>query len=256
MLALVFVACAVARGASALGSAWAPLLRSGVRARGASALGSQAPLVRSGVRMASELDNAPELAPELSRPLPIARLSSRQRQEVVPIVASPDECAAVAARLDVPQIHSFVALCLLRKGAGETVAVRGNLTAEVSQRCVVSNELFRSTVKADFAVLLHPDEASLKASESEPGSGAQFAFGSSASADDVVDEEVLEQPDLVDLGEMATQYLSLNLDQFPRMPGASFEDYYESEEAEDRESGFKMGDLFPQVTPEDLLGGR
>ncbi|KAG8464954.1 hypothetical protein KFE25_012317 [Diacronema lutheri] len=197
--------------------------------------------------MASRVD---DLAPELSRRFPVSRLGSRAREEVVKVVATAEECAAVAGRLDIPQIHTFIARCAVRRAAGETIAVRGNFTADITQRCVLTDDDFRSKVCADFNTLFHPDDESLRIGGGQAGS--EIVLGILAEPDEVIDEEVLDEPGVIDLGELITQYLSLNIEQFPRKPGATFEDYFESDPG--ATSGFTLGDRFPTISPGDLTG--
>lgn len=190
------------------------------------------------------------LVPELSRRFLISRLGTRSKEEVVKVVATPEECAAVARRLDIPQVHAFIARCTVRKAMGETISVRGNLTADVTQRCVLTDEFFRLPIRADFAALFHPNEESLEEGGGLVGGKVVLAY--QPDSDEVIDEEVLDEPGVLDLGEMITQYLSLNIDQFPRKPGAVFEDYFESDPS-GAQQGFTMGDLFPTL-PSDLVG--
>jgi hypothetical protein len=190
-----------------------------------------------------------EIAPELSRRFPIARLGSRSKLELVRVVASPEECAAVAARFEVHELHTLVAICTLRRGVGDTVAVRGNFTADLSQRCVVSNEIFRQRLRADFATILHASAASLESASGLGGTDVVLAIGD---ADDAVDEDVLDDPDVLDVGELVAQYFYLNIDQFPRKPGATFDGYFESDPSRET-GGFLLGDRWPSL-PDELTG--
>jgi hypothetical protein len=195
------------------------------------------------------------MEPELSRPFPLARLGARNKPEVVPVVASAAECAAIAERFGVPELHSLVALCTIRRAVGETIAVRGNFTAQITQTCVVSNEPFRATVRAEFATILHPDAASLAEGGGLGGAGdaADLALALEASADGEppIDEELLDDPASLDIGELVAQYFCLNVDQFPRKPGAFFQGLVEADE-ESLGGGFLLGDRWPEL-PTGLL---
>lgn len=210
-------------------------------------LASRAPAAR----MSSPPPQPDPLVPELSRRFPTSRLAGRNRDEVIKVVATAEECAAVALRLEIPTLHALIARCTLRRAAGDTVAVRGNLTADVTQRCVLTDEDFRSSIRATFASILHPDEASLASGGGLVGSEVVLAFD--PESDEAVDEDVLDEPGVVDVGELVTQYLSLHVEQFPRRPGAVFEDYFESD-ASGAQTGFTVGDMFPALPPDGLAG--
>ncbi len=102
-----------------------------------------------------------------------------------------------------PKIH--VSFDLARKGAG--VRVTGRVSAQVVQTCVVTLEPLTNTVDEAFDLVFLPGAAE-SASENRSESGE-------------------EQPEplvhgQVDLGAIATEFLMLGIDPYPRKPGAIF----------------------------------
>lgn len=142
--------------------------------------------------------------PEFSRPWDVARLT-------VPIhlSATADECAAVARRLDLVGVERLEGDLTLFPARGQAVRVKGRMRANVIQTCVVTLDPVPATVDAEIDALY--DDGADGDDDSLPDDG----------------EEVVEPivGGRIDLGELLVQTLSLNLDPYPRAPGATFEGY-------------------------------
>jgi len=159
--------------------------------------------------------NSNEFAAVLSRPFAIDDLSDGPLQRSV--VATADECEAIAHYFDIPRLESLKADLHISQLAGQ-VRVTGTLKARVTQKCVVSLELFDSDVTDDIEIdfadpsyVARAEEAWSKRIEDE---------------DDVTD--ALEPPDpiingSIDLGAIVVEFLVLGLDPYPRKEGAVFE---------------------------------
>ena len=119
------------------------------------------------------------------------------------VLADPAELPAVAARLGVPAIHALRCDFRLRRIGGSVVEGQGELTASLTQTCVVSLEDFDSFVEDAFTVYFVP--AGTEDEDSEPDAPDQIPFEGSA----------------IDLGEAAVEQLALALDPYPRKPGAA-----------------------------------
>ncbi|MEN3950369.1 DUF177 domain-containing protein [Iodidimonas sp. SYSU 1G8] len=138
---------------------------------------------------------------EMHRPIDIGALTDSGR--AIDFVASPEECAAIATRLEIVAVRDLRVLGRLdpvRKGA--TARFEARMTAAVTQRCVVSLD----PVEADIDEMLH---IRLVTEEQEQ---------TSAELDLQPDEEDVEVvgAGLVDLGDICVQYLALALDPYPR----------------------------------------
>ena len=121
--------------------------------------------------------------------------------------AEPEECAAIARRLELKEVQELEAQCKLdRPKHGESIRVRGNLKAKVTQTCVVTLEPLPVEVVAEFERLYVPGWTPEMEGEEETVD---------AEAPDI---EPLEG-DSIDLGEAVVEELSLALDPYPRHPG-------------------------------------
>lgn len=147
--------------------------------------------------------------PEFSRLLSIeGMVPDKTREEIV--TATPAECEALAARLDLRELEDLKAeLKIRRVSGGSILRVSGRITAEAVQTCVVSLQEVPTSIDATFETFFTQD-----------GPGAPEAKELSFSAEDEDSPEMVVNG-MIDLGEVVTQYLSLNLDPYPRAPGVS-----------------------------------
>ena len=148
--------------------------------------------------------------PEFSRPLAIeALIPDKVRSEN--ITASEEECAALAERFDLQILSNLKAqINVMRVSEGNIIRVQGHLEAEVVQTCVVSLQGVPDEIDAHFETYFTED--------------GKEDFGDETLFDIEIEDEA---PDMVmkdgvlDLGELVAQYLSLELDPYPRAPGVS-----------------------------------
>ena len=146
--------------------------------------------------------------------------------------ARPEECAALAIRLDLIELRKMEGWARVRvlpnrspvdisssdssggrgrkrvKGgaSGDLIEVEGMLSAEFTQRCVLT----LAPVEGDYSGAFHYFYASYKGNAQNEVSG------------DADPPEPLEDGG-IDLGEAVTQFLSLNLPDFPRAPRVTLE---------------------------------
>ncbi len=126
----------------------------------------------------------------------------------VKISASEAERELLAAQSGVVSLQSFEVGFHVRKQGGKgRFHVRGQLQARVTQMCGVSLEPFESEVSAAIDVAFAP-----------PG---RAAIEPPLSEDDPPDPIIDGQ---IDLGALAAEFLVLNLDPYPRKPGAIFKE--------------------------------
>jgi uncharacterized metal-binding protein YceD (DUF177 family) len=141
--------------------------------------------------------------PELHRPVRVDRLAPHERHEVV---ATPAECAALAARMAVPAVGALSCVFRLTSAPGGVILAEGTMRARVTQICVVSLEPFKSTVEEDFRIRFVPEGAGIN--DEDPES----------------DDELPYSGNTIDLGEAAAEQLGLALDPFPRDPRSTLPD--------------------------------
>ena len=146
--------------------------------------------------------------PEFSRPFVADRLGANPITET--LLATPAECAAVAKRMRIVSLGQFSATVTLQRTIGGLIHVSGRLAADVVQTCVVTLVDFPSHVEDSFAVDFGDAPAAL-------GLGDEIEID--------LDDDPPEPIDggIIDIGELATQYLALALDPHPRAPGATLE---------------------------------
>jgi hypothetical protein len=128
----------------------------------------------------------------------------------VAVAAGKAECAVLAKACGLAAIHEFEAGFLVRKLDRTRFKVTGSLRARVTQICVVSLEPFETLVHAaDIDVDFAPPGVS--------GGGPAAAFlGGEEPPDPIIGGKI-------DLGALATEFLILNLEVYPRKPGVSFD---------------------------------
>ncbi len=148
-------------------------------------------------------------APEFS--LAVAVESLEDGETVIDIEADADERAALARRFGLLALDSLTAKVGLTPVDGGLVRVHGALAAEVTQACVVTLEPVTTRVEASF-------ERLYGATAPEEAGGL------------ITDADTEESPEpftdgAVDVGEAVAEHLALELDPFPRAPGAAFDGF-------------------------------
>jgi uncharacterized metal-binding protein YceD (DUF177 family) len=136
----------------------------------------------------------------------------------IEIEANADERAALAKLNDLPGIERLSASFLVTKWR-RGVQVEGELSARVTQTCVVSLEPFDVEIDEPIDVKFLPAEGAPPPPESVADEDAP---------DPLIDGKI-------DLGALASEFLTLALDPYPRKPGVAFEP---PAAGEDRESPF------------------
>jgi uncharacterized metal-binding protein YceD (DUF177 family) len=123
------------------------------------------------------------------------------------IAAPAEACAAIAQLAGLRGLQQLSATFdLVRRGTG--VAANGRVQARVEQTCVVTLEPIENTVDEPIDIVFAP-----------PGA-AEFAAGEALGAAEEVPEVLVD--DKIDLGALATEFLMLGIDPYPRKAGAQF----------------------------------
>ena len=126
--------------------------------------------------------------------------------QAVVVEASPEECAALAARFLLPAVHSLRAeITLLADGLA--VLANGRLKARVVQACAVSGEDLPQVVDEAVALRFVPEGA-----PATPGEEVEIGANEC--------DEIGYSGTQFDLGEALAQSLVLALDPFATGPGA------------------------------------
>lgn len=146
---------------------------------------------------------------EFSRPVPIESLVP-DKVRVEKIEATIGECVALAARFDLKSLSGLKGkLSILRVSEGKIIRIEGDIEADVVQTCVVSLRDVPSEVRAHFDTCFTEEG---KEFEQDQDFGIELD-------EELPDRVVVDG--VLDLGELVAQYLSLELDPYPRAPGVS-----------------------------------
>ena len=151
-------------------------------------------------------DAIPEIAPELSRPVDVTRLSASGT--MVNLAPSADELTAIAKRLDLVSVDQLSGKIRVRPTMGREITAEGMVSAQVQQTCVVTGDALPTTL--EFSLLRRYSE------------DADALAGLDVDEDEVVDPDH-DDPDpiengTIDVGEAAVEELALQLPTYPRKP--------------------------------------
>ena len=153
--------------------------------------------------------------PVFSRPFKVEDV--RDKAVDVDVAAEPAECAALAAEIGVPAIHALSAHFHLAPGRPGRVEVAGRITARLTQVCVVTLDEFDSELEEGVEVTFAPEAQAAEATARRAARPeAEVEMESEEPPDPIVDGRI-------DLGLLATEFLVLGLDPYPRKPGVAFE---------------------------------
>lgn len=142
-------------------------------------------------------------APELSRPIPLARIGVEPYR--LEITASETERDALARRFDLVSLDRLHAVVELVREGDEMILLRADFEAAFEQSCIVTLDPIAGAVAERFALLYGPPAAE------------EAAAG-------LVGEDPAFEPiggDAIDVGEAVAQEFSLALPPFPRSPDAA-----------------------------------
>lgn len=146
-------------------------------------------------------------AVEFYRPVAVERIGPFGFER--DIEATAEECAALAARFAIPAVHSLVCRFKLRRGHDEDraeILAEADLEASLRLVCVVTLDEFDAPFREQVTLRF---------------------VSAGTERDDHDSEEVDEIPysgGEIDLGEAAAEQIALDLDPYPRKPGAALPD--------------------------------
>lgn len=160
------------------------------------------------------MTDGPTAQPEFSRPISADQIGPQEIQRE--IAANAAERARLAERFDLISVDRLEAVLYLKRNRAGLIQLRGRFEADVVQACVVTLEPVPARIAETF----------------------EMAFGSSARAaggDVVISIDESDPPEeltegRIDLGEAVAQQLAVDLDPYPRVPGA--EERFEQAERE------------------------
>jgi uncharacterized metal-binding protein YceD (DUF177 family) len=158
---------------------------------------------------------------EFSRPLSLDRISTTQHREE--IAATDKERADLSHRFALMSLDRLSASFTLKRVRRDLVPVKGHLSAELVQACVVTLEPVPARIDERFEV--------------------DFLEGAAPVETDVeLDAEAADAPEPVttgwiDLGELAAEQLGLAIDPYPRKADAAVPAEWRAEPAAEDQGG-------------------
>jgi uncharacterized metal-binding protein YceD (DUF177 family) len=147
--------------------------------------------------------------------------------------AKPEECAALAALSGLVSVGKIVATFHLSQKPGRRVNVSGEVTGSVTQTCVISLEPFEADFNETIDVDFMPEEALAKWLEENEGAHVRGTLGDE---DDDIPDPIVDGT--IDLGGLASEFLVLALDPYPKKPGVQFGEM--SQDADAKASPFAI----------------
>jgi uncharacterized metal-binding protein YceD (DUF177 family) len=126
--------------------------------------------------------------------------------------ASPEQCRALAQRFDLLAVDAFrFDYVLSRQGRGDIWRLKGTVTGQVVQACVVTLAPVSGTVDEAFDCLCATEDALSK----------RVARQDDADGLSLDGEDTAEIPDdgTLDVSEVAIQYWGLGINPYPRVQG-------------------------------------
>lgn len=143
-------------------------------------------------------------APEFSRPVRIDMLGEAPHR--IAVEAEEGERAALAKRFGLVAIERLIAEAALSR-KGEAIHASGIVTGAVTQSCVASGEPVEARIETPFELVFRPQPEGA-------GPDEEIELGEQEL------DTIFHGGGAVDLGEAVAETLFLNLDPYPRAPGA------------------------------------
>ncbi|MBL4801464.1 MAG: DUF177 domain-containing protein [Emcibacter sp.] len=155
--------------------------------------------------------NNSEIDVEFSRPIDVSRILAKGRQ--CKFEATEQERVALAERYAVLRIKRLDVECFIiplgGKGRKKRYKLDGTFKASIVQECSISLDSIKVNISSEFAIILQPELSAYRSESTE----VEFNY----------DEEDVEFliADVIDVGEMVAQHLSLEIPAYPRRKGAT-----------------------------------
>jgi hypothetical protein len=132
------------------------------------------------------------------------------------IEADETERAALAAFNGLPAVGKLAASFTLKHGGRGAIIVRGELSADITQTCVVTLEPFDASIDEAIDLRFAPAVEAPKPRGAPIVESETMTIGDEDEPDPIIDGKI-------DLGAIASEFLTLSLDPYPRKPGVAFE---------------------------------
>ena len=149
------------------------------------------------------------------------------------IEANSSEREALAKRFSIDSLELLKAEFILRHGAGGVIDLTGNLQATLTQTCIISLKPLVSDFNFAINRTYSATATHYWGQQEEPDEDGNIPGGSPS--DDPSDPSEPLENGGIDLGEVASQELAVEIDPFPRLAGAEFDSGAENNGDKDAE---------------------
>lgn len=163
----------------------------------------------------------PNIDRQVSSPwhVPVALEDVPETGQHIDLAADADVRAAVARMAGVRELQRFEANFDLTRQGASSLHVVGRISATVGQNCVVTLEPLVNEVDEEVDLLFAPPRPAAESA----GQDVEGARAAAQQAEPAWDEPEPLIGGVVDLGALATEFLILGIDPYPRKPGAVFQ---------------------------------
>lgn len=146
----------------------------------------------------------------------------------VTISADAEERAGLAKLWSILEVKAMSATFEVRRWKRDGVRLKGRVSADIVQACVVTLDPVESHIDEPVDVLFVPEGSKL----------ARLPV-TTESSEILLDPDGPDAPEIftgdsIDAGEVATEHVALAIDPYPRKSDASFDGHIESTEEDDR----------------------
>lgn len=146
--------------------------------------------------------------------------AARRRVEISP---SEEAFPVLCRRLGIYSIESLKAdLELQRNSINKVIHVKGRISADVHQKCVVTAEPVQETIEDTFDAWFEDPNQTVSFEKAKRERMSRKEQEKQPMIDEADDPEAIIDGK-IDLGELVMQHLSLALDPYPRIDGAVYE---------------------------------
>lgn len=139
--------------------------------------------------------------------------------KTVKFAASKQECTDLARRLGVVSVEEAKATVTLQRAGGGMIHAMGSLQARLTQNCIATLVPVAARIEEEFEGWFGDKAGAVSFARAKSERDAKKAHVEAEILEESVDPEPIVGGK-IDIGELATQYLSLSINPYPRAEGA------------------------------------
>lgn len=152
-------------------------------------------------------------------------LSQVRNGQKVEITATEQQCRNLCRRLGIPAVKTVTCLFTLERISTDIVRASGHLVAQVSQTCIITNDLVEEMIDEYFILRFVPQNQILADADGHAEALAEALDWESLLVEE--EDDIAHDGQMIDLGEAVCEQLALCLDPWPRKIGSGLELFVE-----------------------------